>query len=202
MTRDDILDFWFGDAASGDADALQAAFRRWFGGGAAFDRRIERQFGDAIERALAGGYSEWEGEARSRLALVLLLDQFPRNVFRGTARAFAGDARALRLARDAVGNGLLEALTPVERVFLLMPYQHAEDRDVQRESVARFAELVREDVPDHVRKLLASSHDYAVRHCEIVTRFGRFPYRNEALGRASSDAELAWLAESNERFGQ
>lgn len=201
-SADNVLEFWFGDAAGGGEDALQAAFKRWFGGGETFDREIAQRFGECIENALAGELAGWADDARSRLALILLLDQFPRNVFRGTARAFAGDERALALSRDAVANGMHETLAPVERVFLYMPYQHAEDVQAQRESVELFAALAREDVVPNVRKLLESSLDYAHRHREIVERFGRFPYRNDALGRNTADAERAWLAESNERFGQ
>ncbi|HEX7031314.1 MAG TPA: DUF924 family protein [Gammaproteobacteria bacterium] len=198
----EVLAFWFGDAAAGDAAELKAAFGRWFGGGEAFDRQIEDRFGERIECALAGGFSDWADEPRSRLALILLLDQFPRNVFRGTGRAFAGDKRALALASDAVARDMHLALAPVERVFLFMPYQHAEDAGIQRQSVELYAALAREQVSPEVHAFLESTRDYAVRHCEIVARFGRFPYRNEALGRKTSAAEHAWLAESNERFGQ
>lgn len=196
-----VLDFWFGDAIAG-GDALDVAFGRWFGGGKAFDREVETRFGELVERALTGDLREWEDAIRSRLALILLLDQFPRNIHRGTARAFAGDERALRLARHSVANGDDRALAPLERVFLLMPFQHAEDLDAQREGVALFAALAEESLPDEQRKLLESSRDYAVKHCRIIERFGRFPYRNAVLGRPDTDDEREWLADSPERFGQ
>lgn len=198
----DVLDFWFVDAASGDEAALQDAFSRWFGGGAAFDAEIEERFGAHIETALSGGLTDWETGIRSRLALVILLDQFPRNVFRRTAKAFAGDDRALKLARDAVHDNQDEKLLPVERVFLLMPYQHAEDLAVQEEGVRLFRTLANNAERDGVKKLLQNSFQYARKHRDIIARFGRFPYRNAVLGRRPTPDEERWLQESGERFGQ
>ena len=201
-TAKDVLDFWFGDAAGGDESALQDAFSRWFGGGNAFDAEIEERFGAHIETALSGGLVDWESDIRSRLALVILLDQFPRNVFRRTAKAFAGDDRALKLARDAVHDNQDERLLPVERVFLLMPYQHAEDISVQEEGVRLFRSLSDNAERDDVKKLLQSSFQYAQKHRDIIARFGRFPYRNAVLGRRSTPGEERWLQDSGERFGQ
>ncbi|MBW3568031.1 MAG: DUF924 domain-containing protein [Proteobacteria bacterium] len=198
----DVLEFWFGDAAGGDEAALQDAFSRWFGGGDAFDTEIEERFGVHIETALSGGLVDWESDVRSRLALVILLDQFPRNVFRRTAKAFAGDDRAIQLARDAVREGLDEKLLPVEQVFLLMPYQHAEDISLQEEGVRLFRLLADGTEPHSVKKLLQSSFKYAQKHCDIIARFGRFPYRNAVLGRRSTPDEERWLQDSGERFGQ
>lgn len=201
-TAREVLDFWFGDAAAGDDKAIQEAFSRWFKSDAEFDAEIERRFGALIENALAGGLREWENEIHSRLALILLLDQFPRNVFRRTARAFAGDSRALGLAVEAVREGQDRNLQPVEKVFLLMPYQHAEQHSVQDESVRLFRELAEASAPGAVRKFLQSSLEYAEKHREIVARFGRFPYRNDVLGRTSTEAEEHWLQETEQRFGQ
>src|SRR5690606_29667339 len=134
-----------------------------------------------VRIALGGGYESWEADIRTRLALILLLDQFPRNIHRRTAAAFAGDARALRLARQSVQAADHERLAPFERMFLLMPYQHAEDQDAQREGVREFEALARES-DEKTRAVLESSADYARKHYEIIQRFGRFPYRNEVLG--------------------
>lgn len=196
---DDVLDFWFRGT---DGAELDEAFRRWFGGGTAFDTEIRDRFGGLVEAAMEGGLVDWERDIRSRLALVLVLDQFPRNIFRRTAKAFAGDARALGLARRSVADGDDRSLSPVERVFLLMPYQHAEDIDVQRDGVRLFATLAESDAPEPVQKLLESSLGYARQHCDIIARFGRFPYRNEVLGRGTTAEEAQWLEASGERFGQ
>lgn len=198
MSARDVLDFWFG----GDAAAPETAFRRWFGGGEAFDAEIRARFGALTEDALAGGLVDWEADVRERLALIILLDQFPRNIFRRTARAFAGDARALRLAERTVAAGEDAQLSPLERSFLYMPYQHAEDRGAQNEGVRLFGLLANEAAIEPVRKMLRANLDYARRHRDIVARFGRFPYRNDVLDRESTAAEARWLEDSDERFGQ
>lgn len=195
----DVLDFWFG---GDDAAGPEGTFQRWFGGGEAFDAEIRDRFGALTETALGGGLVEWEEDIRARLALVLVLDQFPRNIFRRTARAFAGDARALRLAGRSVAGGEDMQLSPLERSFLYMPFQHAEDIEAQREGVRLFAALANENAPEPVRKMLRSNLDYARRHHDIVARFGRFPYRNAVLGRETTEAEARWLEESGDRFGQ
>src|SRR5690606_5793018 len=135
--------------------------------------------------ALAGGLVDWEDDVRTRLALILVLDQFPRNVFRRTAKAFAGDERANALAKRTVASGEIEALSPVERFFLLMPYQHDENPATQEEGVRRFEELAALPVSAPLQEMLRSGLGYARRHCDIIARFGRFPYRNAALGRAT-----------------
>lgn len=196
-----VLGYWFGGVER-DATGLDKAFRRWFSGGEAVDREIVTQFGEAVELALAGGFAEWEGGVESRLALVLLLDQFPRNIFRQAARAFAGDERALRLARASVADGSADALPPLRQVFLLMPYQHAEDIEVQREGLAQFRRLARAEASDAVGNMLESTMKFADKHLAIIERFGRFPHRNDVLGRLSTPAESAWLQDTGERFGQ
>ncbi|HEX7031192.1 MAG TPA: DUF924 family protein [Gammaproteobacteria bacterium] len=201
----DVLDFWFGGVSRSDGDDAAGSenpFQRWFGGADAFDAEIRERFGALIDTALEGGLADWEDDVPSRLALILLLDQFPRNVFRRTARAFAGDERALGLARRTVANGEDERLAPAERFFLLMPYQHAEDRDTQAEGVRLFEELAALAVPGPLKKMLASGLEYARKHCDIIARFGRFPYRNAVLGRETTAEEEKWLTESGERFGQ
>ncbi|HEX6929104.1 MAG TPA: DUF924 family protein, partial [Gammaproteobacteria bacterium] len=193
--------FWIGDASAGERPALEPAMQRWFGGDKALDMRIRERFGEQIESALAGGFRQWEDDIRARLALIILLDQFTRNVFRGTARAFAGDARALGLARGAIAAGDIQSLTIIERVFLFMPCQHAEDRKVQDESVRLFAALA-EEAPVALEDLLRTNLKYAKLHHDIVMRFGRFPHRNAVLKRTTTPDEAAWLEESGMRFGQ
>lgn len=181
-----ILDFWFGPAGSD----LHGAFRElWFKPDAAFDTEIEQRFLADYEDAAAGRLAAFDATPRGRLAHILLLDQVPRNVFRGTARAFATDAMALEKAKAALAAGADSALSVVERMFLYMPFQHAEDLAEQETSLRLYAAL-------GPGKWIESSE----RHHEIVARFGRFPHRNAALGRATTAEEAAFLEEPNSSF--
>ena len=194
-----ILDFWFGDGwqqgwPSDNRNAL------WFGGGAEQDSDIRERFGPTVEVALAGGLDEWERAPDSRLALVLLLDQFARNVHRGQARAFAGDRRAQRLVMQTLALGQDADLPTVGRVFLYMPLMHAESLALQEECVLLFGALARSVAPER-QAALAGNLRAAEQHCDIVRRFGRFPYRNAVLGRVSTPEEDAFLADGP-RFGQ
>jgi uncharacterized protein (DUF924 family) len=195
----DVLDFWLGDGlrrgwCSDNRDAL------WFGGGAELDATIRERFGPLVEQALDGGLADWETPMETRLALVLLLDQFPRNIHRGQPRAFAGDARAQRLVRQALGSGLDRDLATVGRVFLYMPLVHAEDLASQDEAVARFQQLMDSSSPE-LNETLARNLQFAKLHRDIVLRFGRFPHRNAALGRTTTAEELSFLKDGP-RFGQ
>ncbi|MBS0315870.1 MAG: DUF924 domain-containing protein [Proteobacteria bacterium] len=205
-----ILDYWFADGLalgwpSRDLDPL------WFGGGEQQDREIRERFGPWVECALDGGLQSWEAEpdgerlggpvpSKRRLALILLLDQFSRNLHRGTARAFAGDARAERLVGEMLAQHADERLPWVARVFVYMPLMHAEILALQRECVRRFEALATE-VPASLKATIAGNLSFARTHLQIVERFGRFPYRNAALGRSSSAAELEFL-KTGPRFGQ
>lgn len=190
---EDVIDFWFlppGDPGHG-------RFRgEWFRKDAAFDAAIGARFGAAVEEALAGGLREWEATAEGSLALILLLDQFTRNLFRDTERAFAGDARALAVAQDMVSSGRDKNLPPLRRWFVFMPFEHSEALIDQERSVALFAGLRREAQ----QPAFESAYDYAVRHRDIIERFGRFPHRNAALGRVSTPEEIAYLAEPGSGF--
>ena len=200
---DRVLDFWFGDAAS-DPEAAKARSSFWYAGAASakeIDREIAQRFGDLVRAAAAGELDAWATTARGLLALVILLDQFPRNLGRGTARAFEHDERALELTREGVARGHLEELRPVEQLFLLMPYQHVEDLAMQREGALLYDRLAAE-APAAWRPYLEYTRDYARRHLAIVERFGRFPHRNEVLGREPTPAERAYLESGGERFGQ
>ena len=194
-----LLDFWFGPRPY-SAAGLQQRMRFWFGGEEpqeiidARDRDIEQRFGPWITRALGGEFDSWADSPRRRLALILLLDQLPRNVHRGTAAAFSGDERAERLAMDGLEQAADAALDPVERIFFYMPLQHSESAPIQDVSVNAFRRL-QEESPHTLRALFASTLDYAQLHRDIVQRFGRFPHRNAALGRASTPEEIDWLRE-------
>lgn len=162
---------------------------RWFGGGNAFDEAVRDYFGPLYARAAGGELDGWAAEPRGLLALVILFDQVPRNIFRGTARAFEGDAQALALARLAVDRGLDQAMSMDERLFLYLPFEHAEDLADQERSVALFRALGD-----------AGYLDYAIRHQAVIERFGRFPHRNAILGRASTVEEVAFLEQPGSSF--
>lgn len=182
-----VLDFWFGPT---DDPGHAKPRAMWFTKDDAFDAQIRSRFGPLIERALIGDIDDWlirPVEPLPALARVIVLDQFTRNVFRGTARAFAGDGMALQTARALVASGADRALTGVQRQFAYLPFEHAEDLSHQRTSVQLFQQLGRDEPALH------GLVDWAQKHLDIVARFGRFPHRNAALGRASTEEEAAFL---------
>ncbi|OGB19591.1 MAG: hypothetical protein A3E51_13955 [Burkholderiales bacterium RIFCSPHIGHO2_12_FULL_67_38] len=195
----EVLDFWFGDALQSDwpADDRNAL---WFGGDSALDQQITERFGPLVNAALDGGCQAWEASPETRLALIVLLDQFPRNVFRGQPRAFAGDARAQQLVLQTLALGQDAALPRVGRVFLYMPLMHAEHLDLQDECVSRFSALLEGATPE-LRDTLAGNLRFAHLHRDIIATYGRFPHRNAALGRVNTPAEEAFLT-NGPRFGQ
>jgi uncharacterized protein (DUF924 family) len=195
-----ILAFWFGEAASDPAQA-SARETRWFGASAEVDAQIRERFASAVEAAAQGELDGWLDAPRSALALVLLLDQFPRNLWRGTARAFAHDAKARPVAQEALARGHLRRLAPVEQAFLLLPLQHSEDLEHQQESVRQSREIA-EAAPAAWRPLLTHYLRFAEQHLELIERFGRFPHRNRALGRDPSPEEEAYLRSGGASFGQ
>jgi len=195
----DILAFWFGSPLEQDwPDTNRNSL--WFGGGADQDALIRNRYGALVKQAQAGGLTEWESTAPERLALVLLLDQFSRNVYRGTAQAFAGDGRAQQLVLQSLDLGHDAALPTVGRVFLYMPLMHAEDLALQDECVARFRRL-HDNSAATLQAALAGNLNAALEHRDIVARFGRFPHRNAALGRDNTPEEAAFLRDGP-RFGQ
>jgi uncharacterized protein (DUF924 family) len=198
-TPAEVLDFWLGDGVQNDWPT-QDLGKRWFGGGADLDAEIRARFGAAVQQAVAGGLREWEQAPLTRLALVILLDQFTRNVFRGKSQAFAGDARAQQLVQQTIQAGEDLQLPWAGRVFLYMPLMHAESLALQDECVASFARLVA-DAPESLKVRLQDNLDFARKHRDIVVRFGRFPYRNAALGRTDTPEEKDFLLKGP-RFGQ
>jgi uncharacterized protein (DUF924 family) len=188
---DAVLNFWFGPIGP-DGTVADEKQSRWFDGGSALDEAIRRRFGEDLERASRGELDGWALEPRGRLALVVLLDQFSRNVYRGEARAFANDARALALCLEGIARGDDAALTPLERIFLYLPLEHAEDRTVQGRSCEHVAALAA-SAPAMLRPTCDDFLAYAVRHRDVIERFGRFPHRNAVLGRASTPDEIAFL---------
>lgn len=183
--------FWFGPL---DTDGLPAQDRNkfWYGGAEETDARCRDGFGAEVEAALEGRLDHWLELEGGRVALVLLLDQFTRNIYRGEPRAFSGDARALALAREAVADGSDRDLPTIHRAFLYTPYEHSEDLAAQDEGVALFERLLAE-CPTGARALVANFQRYMLAHRDVIARFGRFPHRNAILGRESSPDELAHL---------
>lgn len=198
-TAQDVLDFWFGDGLQRDWPSDDRS-KLWFGGGADQDAAIRQRFGALVQAALGGGLTDWESNLSTRLALVIVLDQFSRNIHRGQARAFAGDARAQQLTLTTLAAGEDNRLARVGRVFLCMPLMHAENLALQERCVACFTAL-HNNSPPALREALAGNLHFAVEHRDTVQRFGRFPHRNAALGRESTAAELAFL-ENGPRYGQ
>jgi uncharacterized protein (DUF924 family) len=185
-----VFDFWF---AGTDAQR-----REWFQKDDAFDREIERRFGDEIAQALEGGLRQWDAEGpQTALARILLLDQFCRNVHRGTPLAFAGDHLALQAALDMIEAGDDQLLPPLQRAFVYLPLEHAEDMAMQEQAVALFTGLA-ETGAGH--QGLAGMLDFAKRHRDVIRRFGRFPHRNAILDRPSTPAELAFLKQPGSGF--
>lgn len=182
-----IHEFWFGAPGSPDHGRNREA---WFKADDAFDAEIRAQFLDDFESAARGDLDSMAEGSVGALALIILLDQFPRNMFRGSARAFATDPKALSIADATVARGLDQALTDIERAFVYLPFEHSERLADQDRSVALY-----EALGD------AESLDYAVQHRVIIERFGRFPHRNAVLGRESTPEEEAFLEEPGSSFG-
>jgi uncharacterized protein (DUF924 family) len=189
VSPEDVLVFWFDEAHK----------ELWFDKHPLFDDAIRRRFGDAVEPAGGGAFDDWARTERGALALLILLDQVPRNLHRGSARAFAHDPKARTIARAAIAAGLDRGATLDERVFFYLPFEHSEDLADQELSVALF----RAWAAEHPAARKADADDqlqYVLRHHEIISRFGRFPHRNRALDRASSADELAFLTEPDSSF--
>ncbi|MBE0612356.1 MAG: DUF924 domain-containing protein [Burkholderiales bacterium] len=186
----EVLDFWFGPTGSSEYGRSREA---WFKKSDAFDEEIRARFLDLHEQAAGGRIETWAAAPLSLLALIVVLDQFPRNLFRGTSRAFATDAQALAAAQSAVARGFDRELAPVQRWFVYLPFEHAEDLAMQRRCLELFEDL-RSD-PDS-----AGTIDYARRHFEIIARFGRFPHRNAILGRVSTPEEVEFLKQPGSGF--
>ena len=196
-----VFDFWFQPAPGQAADAPRP---EWFKKDADFDRSIAERFGAQIELALEGGLHAWDAEGpQAALARIVVLDQFTRNVYRGTPLAFAGDHQALEAALDMVDAEEDLALPPLQRGFIYMPFEHAEDIAMQEQAVALFTRMADAEsatAPEAVVKSIANSLDYAKRHRHVIQRFGRFPHRNAILGRTSTPEEIAFLQQPGSGF--
>ena len=194
-----ILDYWFGDPVERVPGAERN--RLWFNARVEQDREMRLRFGDLVEQAIAGELQHWLIDAPGYLATVLLLDQMPRNIWRGTSRAFSGDPRALITAKQAIEAGLDRSLPVVQRIFLYLPFEHQESLCEQDRCVALLDAAMAE--LDGAQRELAKSYGvHAREHREIILRFGRFPHRNAILSRTSTPEELAYLEAGAKSFGQ
>lgn len=186
-----VLDYWFGPR---DGEEWGKLRKIWFGGGPQVDDEVRSRFGALHVRACAGELTGWDQTPDGSLALILVLDQFSRNLHRGTAGAFAADAKAREIASGAIDRNFDEQVLPIQRWFFYLPFEHAESHADQRRAVALFEALPAEPSRD-------MGVEYAKKHLEVIENFGRFPHRNEMLGRESTLEEARWLADGGVRFG-
>lgn len=196
--QEKILDFWFGPPQP-DGFALDSFVQRWFTGDNALNEEIRKRFARLVDQALSGQLDQWAATPRGRLALLVLLDQFTRNLNRHKAAAFAGDELAQRLVLEGLELGHDRELRPDERVIFYLPLEHGESPEWQTRSVQQFR-LLSEEAPPEQRARFDTFLDYAERHARIIERFGRYPHRNAALGRESTPEETAFLNEPDSSF--
>jgi uncharacterized protein (DUF924 family) len=199
----EVRRFWFGRLPL-KPEGVKERLALWFGTGdeeRRVDELVRSRFGGLVARAAAGELATWADSPRRRLSLILLLDQFPRHIHRGSERAFASDRQALALTVSGMQSAADAALTPVERIFFYMPLQHAELSDAQEESVAAYRRLL-EEAPQELKPMFASALESAELHRSILARFGRFPHRNRVLGRANTAEEAEYLSGAGRTFGQ
>jgi uncharacterized protein (DUF924 family) len=197
---DEILSFWFKEQAL-SAPQIDRRMDIWFGADAEFDAAIKAEFEDDMERASEGQLDHWADEPRGRLALILLIDQFRRNVYRNTAKAFSHDKLALKLCVEGAMAKKDKGLTPIQKVFFYMPLQHAESAKVQAKSVELFNKLAESVSPTYQETFLTVAQ-FAELHKDVIDQYGRFPHRNELLGRDNTPEEDEYLANDSPDFGQ
>lgn len=189
-THSDILKFWFGELTPKD----------WFNGGEAVDQKIADRFSGLLEDVSSRKHEDWNHTAEGRLASIICLDQFPRNIYRGTAKAFSYDPLALEIALDGIALGHDEQLNASQRGFFYLPLEHSESLEIQDRCLERFTRLVIQTPPSEERESARYKLHYAWRHYEIIKRFGRYPHRNEILGRKSTDKEIDFLKKPGSSF--
>jgi len=195
-----ILSFWFKEQEL-SAPQIDRRMDAWFGEDPVFDREIEEEFSSDVERACEGKLDHWAAEAHGRLALIILIDQFRRNIYRNTAEAFSKDKLALKLCVEGAMEKKDKSLTPIQRVFFYMPLQHAESVKVQAKAVELYNRLAESVSPTYKETFLTVAQ-FAELHKDIIDQFGRFPHRNKLLGRENTSEEDAYLASDSPDFGQ
>jgi uncharacterized protein (DUF924 family) len=197
---DAVLAFWFREQEL-SAPQIDHRMDVWFGADKVFDLECKKEFANEVDRASAGELDHWAREPRGRLALILLLDQFRRNIYRNTAAAFAMDKAALKLCVEGAMEKKDQGLTPIQRAFFYMPLQHAESRKVQVKSVELYRRLVDAVSPTY-RETFATIAQFAELHHDIIQQFGRFPHRNKLVNRKNTPEEDEYLAADSPDFGQ
>ena len=197
---DAIIEFWFREQEL-TAPQIDQRMNVWFGSDEVFDHECKKEFSDDVDRATEGKLDHWAHEPRGRLALILLLDQFRRNIYRGTAAAFAEDKAALKLCVEGAMARKDQGLTPVQRAFFYMPLQHTESAKVQAKSVELFTKLA-ETVSPTFRETFETMTQFAELHRDIIDQFGRFPHRNRLLNRENTPEENEYLSTDSPDFGQ
>lgn len=195
-----VLSFWFRDQGV-STPQIDRRMDVWFGEDDTFDQEIREQFSDLVERASNGELDHWGDSARGRLSLILLLDQFRRNIFRNSAEAFSMDKLALKFCVEGAMAQKDKGLPPIQRAFFYMPLQHSESLRVQQKSVALFNQLAEAVSPTDRETFLTIAH-FAELHHDIIEQFGRFPHRNAVLGRENTPAENEYLSGDSPDFGQ
>lgn len=193
-----VLDYWFGDEVD-DAVCVQQHSSLWWGKSPAVDAEIRRKFETLLQVLVNGGNRYWLQFAESRLAAIIVLDQFSRNIYRYFPTAFSSDLLALNWSLSGIEAGLDKQLRPIERVFFYLPLEHAENLEVQQRSVSLFQQLLAQ-VPASQKDVFAGFLDYAERHAAVIKQFGRFPHRNKILARESTPEELAYLDQPGSGF--
>ena len=194
MTSQDILEFWFEGEPLGE---LQMT--RWWKKNEATDQHIRDRFKSLVEEVHGGLSDQWSETAEGRLAAIICLDQFPRNMYRNDRRSFAYDSHALKLSREGLTNGQEKTLGPLQQTFFAMPLMHSEQLEDQDECVRQFERLVAE-ATGTLEGYLSNAHQFAIKHRDIVARFQRFPHRNAILERDSSDEEVHFLSQPGSSF--
>lgn len=197
---DEILMFWFMEKEL-SVPKIDARMDVWFGDDPDFDAQIKNEFSDDIERASAGELDHWAHEPRGRLALILLLDQFRRNIYRGKPEAFKKDRAALKLCIEGATAKMDQQLSSIQKVFFYMPLQHSESLKVQKKSCDVYRHLANTASPTYKETFETVVH-FAELHADIIERFGRFPHRNKVLGRENTAEEDEYLSGGAPDFGQ
>ena len=195
-----IHDYWFGPADDWQ-QVLKNNSPRWFAGGEAMDSEIRTEFASTLETARRGEFDAWQDSIIGAMALVLLMDQFPRHIHRGNPKAFGYDEFSLDICLRGIERGIDSAMSPVQQVFFYLPLQHAEDLDIQNRSI-EMMELRAGQCDEAFKAFMENSLDYARQHHDIIQRFGRFPHRNQILDRANTEEEQIFLDAGADRFGQ
>ncbi|GAA0364878.1 CBU_1079 family Dot/Icm type IV secretion system effector [Bowmanella denitrificans] len=200
ISAEQVNEFWFGQIVNELAEPGRESI--WYAGGEAVDNQIRQRFSQALEMAARDELNHWLEMPRGRLAMILLFDQFSRNIYRGQAQAFAYDDKALCLCQEGIALGQDVALSLVERLFFYHPLEHAEDLNCQQDVVNKFTALAQQYPRGQQHNIAQNALKYAVEHRDIIARFGRFPHRNEILGRNSTEQEKHYLSSGGKRFGQ